>query len=335
MAKTIQLTGQVKIITTGNKPTTTNLKKGEMAFGKVDGRKRLYGSEGAEVIELTAYDSTEADDVATVEGLGGIPAGTKASELKGKSTSEILDALLFPVVNPTFTAPSATISLKSTSATPVLQEVGADGSTVPTTESFNYTFNKGAINIAGTKKQDRAGAETSHEFLCSVNNASETSELPSILNVRGQYKYRVKVSYAAGPQPLDSKGGEYGEPLAAGSVQSSQVIINAEYPYYANTVSVAQLTKQPLITNSYLEVECVSETSEGRHQFAIPAAYTVTKIEYFDTVANKYNPMEVTDFTAESYEQDVQGRPVSYKKYVRNTSGLSGATKFKITFTKA
>ena len=35
------------------------------------------------------------------------------------------------------------------------------------------------------------------------------------------------------------------------------------------------------------------------------------------------------------YQQTVQGKQVAYKKYVRNTVGLSGATKFKVTFTKA
>ena len=61
----------------------------------------------------------------------------------------------------------------------------------------------------------------------------------------------------------------------------------------------------------------------------------MAKIEYFDTVANAYKPMSVSDFTASEYQQEVQGKQVAYKKYVRNTVGLSGATKFKVTFTKA
>ena len=58
MAKTINLSGQIKLITSGTKPTTENLKKGQLAFGEVEGVKRLYGSTGTEIVELTFDDST-------------------------------------------------------------------------------------------------------------------------------------------------------------------------------------------------------------------------------------------------------------------------------------
>ena len=327
MAKEVTIKSPIKVITSGKEPTTENLANGEIGVGKVDGRKALYANMNGTVDNVLEYDTKEADATATVQALGGIPAGTKASDLKGKPVSEILDTLIFPVVQPTYTNPSATISLKSTATTPTLQEVGATGASVPTAESFNYSFNRGAINIAGTKKQDRAGAETSHKFQC---NGSDT--LPTTLATRGQYKYKAIVSYAAGPQPLDSKGNETGTPLAAGSVNSNEVVINVEYPYFANTAAADTLTKMALTTNKYIEPQCVAETSAGRHSFALPAIFTVGKIEYFDTVANAYKPMSVSDFTATEYNETVQGKQVAYKKYVRNTVGLSGATKFKVTF---
>lgn len=330
MAKEVKVTSPIKVITSGKEPTADNLANGEIGVGKVDGRKALYANMNGTVDNVLEYDSTEADGTATVQDLGGIPKGTTAADLKGKTVSEILDTLIFPVVQPTYTNPSVTISLKSTTTTPVLQEVGATGTTVPTAESFNYSFNRGAINIAGTKKQDRAGAETSHKFQC---NGSDT--LPTTLASRGQYKYRAVTSYAAGPQPLDSKGNNTGTPLAAGSVNSNEVVVNVEYPYFANTSAADTLTKMALTTASYIEPQCVAETQAGRHQFALPASFGVAKIEYFDTVANAYKPMSVSDFTASEYQQEVQGKQVAYKKYVRNTVGLSGATKFKVTFTKA
>lgn len=330
MAKEVTIKSPIKVITSGKEPTTANLANGEIGVGKVDGRKALYANMNGTVDNVLEYDTKEADATATVQALGGIPAGTKAADLKGKSVSEILDTLIFPVVQPTYSNPSASISLKSTSTTPMLQEVGVTGASVPTAESFNYSFNRGAINIAGTKKQDRAGAETSHKFQC---NGSDT--LPTEFATRGQYKYKAVVSYAAGPQPLDSKGNETGTPLAAGSVNSNEVVINVEYPYFANTAAADTLTKMALTTNSYIEPQCVAETAAGRHQFALPETFTVTKIEYFDTVANAYKPMSVGDFTASDYNETVQGKSVAYKKYARNTVGLSGATKFKVTFTKA
>ena len=143
------------------------------------------------------------------------------------------------------------------------------------------------------------------------------------------------MSDGAGPQPLDSKGNETGTPLAAGSVNANEVVVKVEYPYFVNTSAADTLTKMALTTASYIEPQCVAETQAGRHQFALPAAFGVAKIEYFDTVANAYKPMSVSDFTASEYQQEVQGKQVAYKKYVRNTVGLSGATKFKVTFTKA
>lgn len=42
----------IKVITSGNVPITDNLPKGNLAFGTVDGKTRLYGSDGTAVKEL-------------------------------------------------------------------------------------------------------------------------------------------------------------------------------------------------------------------------------------------------------------------------------------------
>ncbi len=327
--KKLQVDSPVKVITSGTKPTIENLPKGSIAVGRVNNRLAAVAALGdpseeteAEIQDLLQYDTVEGEN-ATVTDLGGIKAGTKASDLKGKPLSEVLDALLFPVVEPTFVAPTATLTLDSSVAR--TQEVG---SSAPGTDKFTHSLNKGSINIAGKKQNDRSGAETGFSLKCNNGN------IPTTFATAGSYTYVGTVSYAAGPQPKDSKGNNKSTPLAAGSVKPS-VVVNAVYPYFANTKSAAELTKQPLTTINYIEVSCVSENSQNRHAFALPATYNVTKIEYFDTVANKYNPMAVSDFTGVVYSQTVQGNSVQYKKYSRNTQGLSAATKFKITFTKA
>lgn len=43
----------IKIISSGNVPTTENLREGQIAFGSVDGETKLYGSDGATVTDLT------------------------------------------------------------------------------------------------------------------------------------------------------------------------------------------------------------------------------------------------------------------------------------------
>lgn len=326
MGQTLTIDSPIILNTSGNIPTTTNLPKGSIAIGRVKNRLSAIASLDGTVVgiqDLLQYDTVEGEN-ATVTDLGGIKAGTKASDLKGKPLSEVLDALLFPVVNPTFVAPTATLTLDSSVAR--TQEIGA---VAPTADKFTHSFNKGSINIAGKKQNDRSGAETGFSLKCNNGN------IPTTFATVGSYTYVGTVSYAAGPQPKDSKGNNKSTPLAAGSVTTPSVVVNAVYPYFANTKSAADLTKQPLTTNNYIEVSCVSENSQNRHAFALPATYNVTKIEYFDTVANKYNPMATSDFTGVVYSQTVQGNPVQYKKYSRNTQGLSAATKFKITFTKA
>ena len=90
----------------------------------------------------SSYESSLDPTVATVEKLGGIDAGTTVAQLTGKSYDEIFDTLIFPTVNPTFTAPSASISLKNYQN---IQEIGANA---PTTANFNVSFNAGAITFS-------------------------------------------------------------------------------------------------------------------------------------------------------------------------------------------
>jgi hypothetical protein len=59
----------------------------------------------------------EDKTLAMPNAVGGIAKGTKLEALEGKSYDAILDDLLFPTVNPTFTAPSASINFNGYAAT--------------------------------------------------------------------------------------------------------------------------------------------------------------------------------------------------------------------------
>lgn len=50
---TLEIPSNVKCITSGQVPTTTNLKNGEFAFGKVDGVAKLYGNVNGVIIDFT------------------------------------------------------------------------------------------------------------------------------------------------------------------------------------------------------------------------------------------------------------------------------------------
>lgn len=64
---TLEIPSNVKCITSGQVPTTTNLKDGEFAFGKVGGVAKLYGNVNGVIIDFTGDSGTI--DADTLNGL--------------------------------------------------------------------------------------------------------------------------------------------------------------------------------------------------------------------------------------------------------------------------
>lgn len=58
---TLEIPSNVKCITSGQVPTTTNLKDGEFAFGKVGGVAKLYGNVNGVIIDFTVFSGGSAD----------------------------------------------------------------------------------------------------------------------------------------------------------------------------------------------------------------------------------------------------------------------------------
>lgn len=136
------------IVITYTDSTSTTLLLGK-ATVTADGLMSKEDKTKLDSLDPTAsgsYKSSLDPTVATVEKLGGIDAGTTVAQLTGKSYNKIFDTLIFPTVNPTFTVPSASISLKSYQN---VQEIGANA---PTAANFNVSFNAGAITLAEKKK---------------------------------------------------------------------------------------------------------------------------------------------------------------------------------------
>ena len=295
--------------------------------------KAKLDSLASEIEAMLVYTPTVDESLKTLNTLGGIAAGTTAGSLKGKSFSQMFDDLLFPTVQPTFTAPSATLKLTNTTTTPTVQEVGTTGSSVPTADSFTTGFNKGAININGVKKQDRAGELDTENSFIYIGSATNTTFPTSITEGSTTYKYRA--AYSAGPTPLDSKGNTAtsGNALVAGYVDSAAVTITGVYPYYTNSVNNEAFAKLALTTATKLEVTFVAE-GPNKHTFKLPAKYTLSNVRALNTLSNQYEAFGTSKFDVTTETISVQGSDVSYKVYTRNDSGFSGETKFEISFTK-
>lgn len=215
------------------------------------------------------YTSVISDKTLTTpNAVGGIAKGTKVSDLEGKTFSEMFDDLLFPTVNPTFTAPTASIAFKSYSST---QKVGANG---PTVSNFTTGYNAGEIKLNGVKQSNRGGTlDTSKSFIY-VNGSTSNKTLPSKVTL-GKTTFKYRAAYNQGPQPKNNKGGNYSTPLAAGTVDSSAITLNGTYPWYASTSSATS-------TNPVIEQSLVAwDTTAGNMstgQFTVQPSGTLPQV---------------------------------------------------------
>lgn len=290
-------------------------------------------SKTVDLAEILKYKSALSDDIATVNALGGIPAGTTVAQLKNKTFSQLFDELIFPTINPTFDPPTAFLSLKSTSTTPIIQEVGTTGASVPVAASFNTGYDAGAIKIAGVKKQNRGGALDSASSFIYINNTPTNKTFP-IEIPEGAITYKYRAAYQQGPQPLDSKGNNYKTPSPAGTVDSAAVTINGVYPYFTNKDNNEAFAKLALTTSTTLSAVKFKAEGPNKHTFKIPAKYTLTKVELLNTLSGKYENYDINYFVKRTENIEVQGKQVSYAVYTRNDVGFNGESTFNITFSK-
>lgn len=273
------------------------------------------------------YVPTVDPNLATLNDLGGIKAGTTASTLSGKSFSEMFDDLLFPTVQPTATVNSVTLSLKNGLAT--TREVG---STAPVAGDFNVTTSVGSWNINNKYKQPYAGAVIEGSKI--IYAGTKTNGMPAKV-AENSTNYFAEAEFAEGPEPLDSKGqaAKGVTKYTGGTKKSNAVTITGVYPFYANKTSNTAFNKLPLTTSTSFEVTLPAE-GPNKHAFKLPKKYTLQNVELLNTLSGKYEAFGVSKFTKTSETIDVNGADVEYSVYTRNDSGFSGEGQFKISYSK-
>lgn len=304
------------IVITYTDSTTSNLDFAK-ASSLVDGL--MSKEDKAKLDSLSGfYESSLDPTVATVEKLGGIAAGTTVAQLTDKSYDEIFDTLIFPTVNPTFTAPSASISLKSYQN---VQEIGANA---PTAANFNVSFNAGEITLAGKKQNNRAG-EQDMEASKILYGSSKVESLPGKV-VAGAMDYYYRAAYAEGPQPKDSKGNNYQTPLAAGSVDSRKTTVTGYRAAYSGLVSTNAITEEVIkgmtkTVSAKKTIKVSGPISEQYICFAAPAGWTVSNIKdsnNFDvTISYATSTVSVTGLDGQAvnytvYLSDKMAQPSTY-----------------------
>ena len=261
-----------------------------------------------------SYTSNIEDKALTMpNAVGGIAKGTKVSDLEGKTYDEVFDDLLFPTVNPTFTAPSASLSLKSYAST---QEVGAAG---PTASNFTAGYNAGVINLNGVKQANRGGAQDTANSFIYVGGDATNKTLPATVAL-GNTSFKYRAAYAQGPQPKDNKGNDYSTPLSAGTVDSSAVTVNGTFPWYASTNTAGTLTKQSLVAwNTTVGAMSSGEFTVQPHTSAAPQMFKLPRkaasLQMYNTVAKAFETVALSDWTETSASETINGVSQTYYTY--------------------
>lgn len=271
------------------------------------------------------YESKIEDkSIAMTSAYGDFTKGTTVGQLEGKTYNELFDGILFPTVNPTFSAPSASISLKNYSST---QEVGA---TAPTSANFTTSFNAGAINLSGSKQASRAGAQDSENSYIYVGNQNQ--ELPETVAL-GNTSYYYHAAYAEGPQPKNNKGVNYSSPLAAGAVNSGAATVNGTYPWFASTA--AATAENPVVKQSLVAWSTtVGAMSTGN--FTVQPSGTLTQVfklprqlktlQQLNTVSGAMDTIGTGDYIETTETIDINGNEQTYYVYTYN-----GSTRGEVT----
>lgn len=258
------------------------------------------------------------NDLTAAVTVGGIDAGDFYAA--GTSLETIIVDLLNPVLFPTLTAPSGSLSIPG-------NKILKTGST--STVTVTATLNRGSINPAYGTSGYRSGAAVDYALNGGTAQAGNTwSETVSGSNKQ----FQAVINYAAGEQPKDSKGNNYSSPLPAGSVTTNKITYEFVMPMYANTSSAATMSELTLVSkgSGSRQLEFPATTTANPECFDIPATWTLSKIEVLNTMSGKWE-VATSQFTATTTtHDDAAGNPVNYSRYTCNYVGNLGARSVKV-----
>lgn len=298
-----------------------------------------------------SYTTDLPDSLVVPQTIGGINEGTKVSDLEGSTISQMFDNLLFPEVQPTIQAPSATIHFKDTFSSNGVYEVGT---TAPIAANFNTSFNRGTCTVVGQANKNRAGNLDSGNSFIYYGGDTSTKTLPAKVTL-GTMQYNYHAAYAQGDTLVTSKGNKASvtpNPLPAGSVNSSNLTIFGTYPYYCNGQSASSSsgdsnfptsatpdTKLPLYkwTDTLVGAKFASEAATGtRMQFMYSNRKKVTKVEFYNSISGKWETFDTSNYNAKSgiKTYSVQGTNETYN-ILTTTGPLSGSVQYRFTMINA
>lgn len=309
---------------------------------------------GDKILGTTVADKLVVPKKITVAGL---PSNSPFAGIKngdsieaGTDIAKILMDMLSKELNPsTPTKPSVTISGPKSLGT---FEVGASVS-IP---AVSMDTVEGKFNDSWGGPQPAPGTSFSNQTITPSGQVGFTGYAPvagasinsgSATAVLGTNKVTMTATanYSApANKPHTNLGNEYdgAEATWVAGVASKAADFTATgvYPVYSNNASsglTAEVnTRAALTAGSSVEISFGSELSSGNFvAFAHPATHTITKVEVFNTMSQKYETYTggSTD-VAEDSERNINGTNYQYNVWTRQGDNKNDAIKFRFTLSK-
>lgn len=317
-------------------------------FGSLYRGKKILGTTEADKLVTTAK--------ITVAGLSGnLGAGIKnGDEIEaGTSLQEFLTMLLSKELNPgAATKPSISISGNSGMG---LKEVY---STV-TVPAVSMSTNNGKFNNNGWTEPAQpavAGVTWSAKTITPSAQKGFTGYTPEagesiaqatsvkIALGSNSVTYTAAGTYTAPTnKPITNLGKEYSgadATFVGGSAsKTATTTATGVYPVFTNnesTLTAQANTKLALTEGPSFEVSFNSELAAGQFiMVAIPDGFTVSKVEAFNTMSNKYETYGgQSKFAAEESKRDINGTQVQYQLWTRQGDNKNDAIKYRFTLSK-
>jgi hypothetical protein len=244
---------------------------------------KQYFWDGVQWIEVsgggTTADITSDLQVGGIDPQQVVPAGT--------TLQEFAELLLLTTFFPTITAPSFSLGVSTGTV--------ETGSTV--SPLLTFTFNRGAITgaLSGSVwnptlfQNFRAGASTSYT-INGTTQPGNTLTVSGYTVLNGSNTFTGTVTYAAGPQPLDSKNANYLTPLSGGTSPSQSASFTGLYPYYyyKSNTPITAADMQTAIGNGTATKVVASSTGTLSIPYNVNGQYMAIAYPNTSTAKTKY-----------------------------------------------
>ena len=271
------------------------------------------------------------------------------STFSGKTFPEMMNLMLYPTLYPTLSNPflqSVNLSLSG------FQIIGTQVAVGNLT--LSCTFNRGSINPAYGTNGFRSGDPNTYNYTSPssafVTSVSSTSLSNTVANTAiytvasGTNSFSVSVTYDTGPQPLDSAGVNFDNPLGGGSSPpgSTSRSFTGVFPVFSTQTNynvTDQISLQNMDNNDVTLTVIAEDGGSGNKQaISIPnttagqAGFTAfTDVKQEDPLnIGSFVPITggLTTFTLTTETRTVEGVSRTYNLYTHNGSTI-GSRKLK------